>query len=148
MTTQIGDNILYTRDIDTMIEDLEELEEAFVDAKELHDEAVEGFYGATAEQLEQFHKDLLFAAEQFSADDRDLLKALRDFKEELEGYVPDWRHGEALINEDYRAEYVQEFAPEIPSWVHIDWEETAAEFFQHDYTYATLEGETYYVRCS
>ena len=137
----IGDDILDTRDVDDLIEELtDELEEfdeeAFSDFENLDDDELEEKYGSLRGSAETVY---------------DKLVELLSFKEELEGYC-DWEHGETLINEDYREKYAEEFAHDIGAvgdnsdWIKIDWKATAEELFRYDYTSAEIQGETYYVR--
>lgn len=76
------------------------------------------------------------------------LTALRDEAEHDEG---EWDYGITLIREDCRAEHVEEDlstfmnTDEIPSWVVIDWDATAEEYFDAKRTY-TFRGTTYYAR--
>lgn len=126
---QIGDDILDTRDIDKMIEDLEVVEVEYLEALEKDDDK-------TLQDLQL---------------EMDELEELRQFKEELEPYC-DWTHGETLIHETYRADYTESLAEDIgavgknSTWIVIDWEATARELFDTDYTSALLGGEEYYVR--
>ena len=80
------------------------------------------------------------------------LKALQSLAEEAEGYSSDWRHGEALIRDDYFETYARQFAEDIgatndSSWPYtcIDWEEAASEL-QQDYTSVEFGDVTYWVR--
>jgi hypothetical protein len=81
------------------------------------------------------------------------LENLIDFREEAEGYCPDWHHGETLIRDDYFEEYAQELAADIGAigrdapWPadHIDWA-SAAEALKMDYSSADLDGVTYWFR--
>ncbi|MCG7629027.1 hypothetical protein MHM88_14545 [Epibacterium sp. MM17-32] len=149
----IGDDILDTRDLEERIDELEALENDYLDAKAEHEEAVEEDYGATQEEIDQLHADLLTAAANFDADDRQELKQLRDFKASMEDYC-DWILGETLIEEDYRETYAEQLASDIGAinrdarWPlrHIDWEAASEELFAHDYHHAELGGFTYYAR--
>lgn len=113
-----------TRDIDSRIEDLEDLETA----------------------LDEARMD-------FDDDAQKELKELRAFKADLEAYC-DWDGGETLIPKDRRVEYAEELANDLYNleshwpYNHIDWEAAAEELFRYDYTHSDLEGETYYVRMS
>lgn len=154
MQSRIGDDILDTRDVDGMIEELQDLEDALEECQSCYDEISENPEYYEAEEIENALRRRDEAAEDFTAEDQSLLKELLQFKEELEDYVPDWRHGETLILESYREEYTQQFAEDIgavgenSSWIKIDWEATAEELFRWDYTSAEIQGETYYVRAS
>jgi len=81
------------------------------------------------------------------------LAALLAFREEMQGYVPDWNYGATLIRDDYMQSYAQETAEDCgmiqrdAAWpaCHIDWEAATAAF-QQDYTSAELMGSTYWGR--
>lgn len=139
MKRGIGDQVLDTRYVNQMIEDLEDgiSEELF---KDYFDNTL------TEEEFRERHGD---------PDDYEVeeLKALRDFRDELEGYC-DWNNGETLIEADYREIYAEELAEDIgainrhATWPlqHIDWKAAAADLFRYDYTSADIQGYTYYVR--
>lgn len=141
---KIGDDILDTRDLEERIEELEALEEALEDAFSEYDPDDEESCDALRD-----------ADYNFTAEEREELTTLRDFKEEMEGYC-DWRHGETLIEESYRETYAEQLAEDIgaidrnANWPlnHIDWTAAAKDLFAHDYHYAELGGFTYYVHCS
>lgn len=89
-------------------------------------------------------------------DDAAELAALKAFAEELSGYLPDWRHGETLIRDDYFTTYAQELAEDcgdMPKteggwpmqFVTIDWD-AAADALKQDYTSAEWDGVTYWGR--
>ncbi len=122
--------------------DAEEDEEGFLKANELVSELEEKL-----EEAEQELTDHIF-------DDEDELSALTELAEKAEGYSSDWRHGEALINESYWVEYVQELLQDIgdlpkdiPSYIEIDWEKTA-DNIAADYMTVDWEGTSFYIRCS
>lgn len=78
--------------------------------------------------------------------------AVRRLCEEGENYAPDWQYGETVIAESYFTEYAQdmlkdtgELPQEIPGYVAIDWEQTAANI-KVDYTEIEYDGDTYLVR--
>lgn len=79
---------------------------------------------------------------------------LRALKQEAEGYVPDWGHGETLILDgEAFVEYLQELAvdcgmiDESATWpnTHIDWRAAALEARQ-DYVEIEASGFTYLAR--
>ena len=83
--------------------------------------------------------------------DAEELKTLKDFAEDLEGYG-DWEHGETLIRATYFVEYVEDLLKDcgdlptdIPWYIRIDWEATAHNI-KADYTEASFDGVTYYMR--
>lgn len=142
-----------TRAIDHRIEELEELEEILDEAREEYLHLVEYAPGATQSEIDAANERYLDAVQDFSVEESEELEALRNFKKELEGYC-DWDHGETLIHEHEKVDYVYATAIDIGAlgdnadWIKIDWEATAEEFLLYDYTSADLNGETYYVRCS
>lgn len=80
------------------------------------------------------------------------LKILQDFANECEDYSSDWKHGAQLINENYFVTYARDFVEEcygeggeMPSWVEIDWEETA-DNMRIDYAEIQYEDEVYLIR--
>lgn len=86
-------------------------------------------------------------------DDAEELRALESFAEELRGYG-DFEHGEALIRDDYFAEYAEELARDCgmikgdtTGWPLncIDWERAADEL-KADYVSAEFGGVTYWMR--
>lgn len=85
-------------------------------------------------------------------EEQDELDDLYAFAESAES-VPDWRHGETFINEDYFEDYAREMAEDTgaiqpdAAWPnsYIDWE-AAADALQMDYTSFELRGTTYYAR--
>jgi hypothetical protein len=134
-----------TKEIEERIEELEAAEADLDAAKEA---------ATTADTFEdQQLADAALASEEFHFDDDDRkeLKHLLEFRSELEGYC-DWIHGETLIHKDDREAYAKEMVEDpTDAWPfnHIDWEAAAEEFFGSDYfTYADLNGETYYVLLS
>ena len=79
----------------------------------------------------------------------DALIALRD---ECDGYASDWTYGETFIHEGYFTAYCMEMLSELeylsadmPSWIIIDEDETAANM-RADYTDYEFMGSTYYAR--
>lgn len=88
-----------------------------------------------------------------SEEEKEELKILLAFQEEIEGYCSDYKHGEILIRDDYFQEYAQQLAEDIGAidknskWPNscIDWEK-AAEELQQDYTSAEFDGVTYWFR--
>lgn len=147
---QIGDDILDTRDVQARIEELEELEEELDEARQDYLDACEFEPNLSQEELDQLNEAYQDAIAHRETEE---LEALRDFRDELEGYC-DWDCGEGLIHERYRADYARELASDIGAvgdnsgWIKIDWEATADELFRFDYTSADLQGHTYYVRMS
>jgi hypothetical protein len=85
-------------------------------------------------------------------DDAEELAALEALAAEGEGCA-DWRHGQALIRDDYFETYAQQLAEycgmiqDNAAWPYtcIDWERAASEL-QHDYTSIDFDGVTYWVR--
>jgi len=115
----------------TLNQEAEELDES--DAKE-------------SEEFIQWLKDWVDNDEE-----RTELIALIEICNECENYS-DWSYGETLIREDYFTQYTEEMltdcgyiSKDFPSWIAIDWEETA-DNVKIDYSEITLMGETYYIR--
>jgi hypothetical protein len=85
-------------------------------------------------------------------DEREELRTLKELRDELEPYAPDWHHGETLIRETYFTKYCEELCKDIgaipedtPDWIVIDWEATANNM-RVDYTEAEFDGVTYLIR--
>lgn len=133
-TISNGDNIIDSRDVIARIAELES-ERDDIEHAPADDES--------ALTLEEFD----------TGDDGQELKTLRALAEECEGYVSDWRHGEALIRDSYFEDYARQLAEDIGAinrdarWPNdcIDWEKAADELRQ-DYTSVDFDGITYWVR--
>lgn len=87
-------------------------------------------------------------------EDWEELKTLRELTEEAEGYASDWKYGETLVRESYWVDYVREMLEDcgdiprdLPSYIAIDWEQTA-ENIKVDYATVEFGGVDYYIRCS
>jgi hypothetical protein len=149
-----GMDIINSRDVIARIAKLES------DLQSEHDSAVEE--GAqTEEDVTDEDKPVVtldfeeWLKEQADADNADAqeLVALRTLAEQAEGYASDWRHGAALIRDDYFERYAQELAEDIgaiqsdAAWpaCHIDWE-AAADALKQDYTEVDYDGVSYWVR--
>lgn len=138
---EIGDNIIDSRDIITRMEELQDelngLESAVDTAEDEEDKVV------AQDDLDNFKRSFEY----------DELGTLIEVNDEGERYVTDWKHGEALIRDDYFEDYAQELAEDIGSvnrdapWpqCHIDWE-AAANALKMDYTTINVGGTDYYVR--
>lgn len=78
---------------------------------------------------------------------RDELSALTALRDEFNG--TEFEDGITLISDDYKAayfeEYVEELGYSIPSFVTVDWDETADTLLQ-DYTPVEFHGVTYWGR--
>lgn len=140
--------ILDTRDLQ---ERLDELESELASLQEYVTEAEETA-AAEEEQTDgtlQELADARTALQEFEeSDDYEELEELRSMSEE----IFEWRHGEALIPVDEWEDYVQELLSDIgdlprdiPGYIVIDWEATAANIAQ-DYSTIDYQGETYYYR--
>ena len=80
-------------------------------------------------------------------DDQEELDALYALLDDAEG-IHDWHHGATFIRDDYFSDYVEELLNipgDLPSWVVIDWDETA-DNMQADYTDFGFMGTTYWAR--
>lgn len=127
--SDIGGNILDSRDIEELIEELEGEEES---AKPDEDAAPD------AEKPEPMDEDRA-----------ELLKCLRSMRDDVGS--SEWSHGLTLIHDTYFEEYAQEFAEDIGDVKHaaqwpytcIDWEKAAQEL-QYDYSSVDVDGQTYW----
>jgi hypothetical protein len=125
------DNIIDSREVNERITELEEQRDAYNEQPDCDDV-----------DWKMLHKD--------EHEELEHLVALRD---DLEGYC-EWDAGETLINRSYFVEYVEEMCKDIgaiprniPSYIEIDWEATAANI-ETDYTSGYWDGEEFLVRCS
>jgi len=147
-------DIIDSRDIIARVEELEELREERIE--ELKRFKIEDPDGGSKSYLEKY-KDELQACEdyeesQFETDEMKELRLLRLLVEDAE-QSSDWKHGVALINEDYFEEYAKNFAEDIGAithnekWpcTHIDWV-AAAEELKHDYFEVDFDGVAFLIR--
>ena len=140
MTNTISniDDVIDSRDVIARIEELES------ERADLVSEA-EDYTNAAADES----KDALKAWDEENAEE---LKALKGLASEAEGYSDDWEYGATLVRGSYFVDYCRELVSdigdipkEIPSYIEIDWDATAANIMA-DYTSADFDGVTYYVR--
>lgn len=138
------DDMLDVRDLIERYEELESDRDSFFDDRDFPDSQ----RGNTENPIwEEWEK----------SDEAKELNQLRDILDELKGnggdeqWQGDW-YPITLINSDYFTEYTEELLKDcgyipndLPSWIKLDWEETA-ENVQIDYTTIEIEGETYYYR--
>lgn len=153
----MSDEVIDSRDLIARLEELEgertALEEELETCQEAHAAAVKAgnataALAASAEVLKA-SDDI----DEWDDDNLDELEVLREANEQGENYVPDWRYGETLIDEQNFVEYAKQLAYDIGAlqgnekWPHnhIDWEAAAGELM-HDYTEIDIGGETYLVR--
>lgn len=130
------DNIINSRDV---IERISELE----------DELRANFEDDTAQGVID---DWIIEQAEVGNDEAAELHALRALAEEASGYAADWDHGESLIRESYFTEYCQDLLEgiggipkNIPSYIKIDWEETAKNL-KVDHTEVDYGRVTYLIR--
>lgn len=143
-----GESVIDSRDVMERIEELQserdEIAEREFDGIEDEDspDAFSEFEADKAAELKEWDE----------GDDAEELAALKEFAEEGFQATSDWRHGAALIRDDYFEDYAREFANDIgavngtESWPcdHIDWT-AAADALQQDYSSIEFDGETYWV---
>ena len=93
-----------------------------------------------------------FDADRLCDEFREEYDALIELRDECDGYVSDWHYGETFIHEGYFTAYCMEMLSELeylpadlPSWIVIDEDETAANM-RADYTDYEFMGSTYYAR--
>ena len=142
-------NIIDTRDLQTRLEELEseleDLQEAVNDAEEELEECEEGEHHEPFMALNEATAEL----EDWQDENQEELEELRQLADE----IPEWRHGETLINDDYFVEYAQDLAEDVCGmnrdqpwpYSYIDWD-AAAEALQMDYSSCEYQGETYWFR--
>lgn len=147
-------NYIDTRDLQKRLDELEDLETAYDEAKEAFVEAEDLMaddeidMSKREDDLEDARGDLEDARDAFGPEEEEELEELRS----LANQIGEFRHGETLIPEDEFEGYVQDLcqdcgyiSSDFPWWIAIDWEETARNVSQ-DYTVVTYQGTDYYVR--
>ena len=141
-------NIIDTRDLQKRLEELEDelesLQEAVNDAEEALEECEEGEHHDPFMALNEATANL----EDWQEENQEELEELRTLRDE----IPEWRHGETLINDDYFVEYAQDLAEDLgmdrsQPWPYscIDWDR-AADALKMDYSSCEYQGETYWFR--
>ena len=141
-------NIIDTRDLNKRLEELESelegLQEAVNDAEEELEECEEGEHHEPFMALNEATAEL----EDWQDENQEELEELRTLRDE----IPEWRYGEALINDDYFVEYAQDLAEDLgmdrnQPWPYscIDWD-AAADALKTDYSSCEYQGETYWFR--
>jgi hypothetical protein len=153
-TLDIGADIIDSRDVDARIDELEselqDLQSAVEDAEAEAANAEEDDSDDAHAELEQCRQ----ALEEFQASGaEDELNKLIAFRDELQGYCPDWNYGAAtLIEDSYFTEYaidmlkdIGDLPSNIPGYIVLD-EDATADNIKQDYTSADIDGYTYWVR--
>ena len=141
-------NIIDTRDLQKRLEELEDelgaLQEAVNDADEALNECEEGEHHEPFTALNEATAEL----EDWQEENLEELEELRTLRDE----IPEWRYGEALINDDHFVEYAQDLAEDLgmgrnQPWPYscIDWDR-AADDLKMDYSSCEYQGETYWFR--
>jgi hypothetical protein len=160
-------NILDTRDLRKRLIELEDYEAAFKEAEEKYEKAqtdlkehIETVRPSAKRAGAKWDKAWLELEETVEKARAEMDSAALDMEEgelaqlrEMESEIPEWRHGETLINDSYFESYAQELAEDTgaidsnATWPlnHINWE-AAAEDLKSDYTPIEYDGETYWYR--
>ena len=148
--------IIDTRDLHDRLEELKDKQDEIQNKKDEIKEAEDIPYKVISpeaakeyeEELEDLVKELEELESDFDADEREELNEL----ENMESEIPEWRHGETLIPENYWIEYCEELCKDIgyisddfPWWIEIDWSATA-ENIKADYSEIEYQGTTYLYR--
>ncbi len=150
-----SDDVIDSRDVIERLTELEDEREALQETEnEAREEWAKVEWGqrrgcsAPKEELDAASA----ALNEWDEDNGTELKALQELQSEAEGYSPDWKYGATLVRDSYFAEYTQEFLEDcgelpknLPSYIVIDWEATAANV-QADYTAVEFDGVTYWMR--
>lgn len=148
-----GDKIIDTRDL---LELLAEYEDT---CRTLYSEYIDKLIGDTEDvdrdKLEAEHTFDAFIEETTGESDIDDYTTLKAFLDELNDCTSEVSSGETCILDDYFEEYAEEFAADIGAidpragWPLncINWKQAAKELL-YDYSEATWDGYTYYVRNS
>ena len=144
------ENIIDTRDIQARIDEIE------CDIELLEDEISE--LSEEIDELDEENADDKNEIDLKLDDIEDKRGQIEELQEELsmlldvKSEVPEFRHGETLIHEDYWEEYVQDLCEDLgyiskdfPYWIEIDWEATAKNVAM-DYSTIEIDGNTFYFR--
>lgn len=145
--SDIGGNILDSRDIEELIEELEAEKEASEEASTEYIEALGIYNGATEEERADMEEP--DQPEPMDEDRAELLKCLRSMRDDVGS--GEWPYGLTLIHDTYFEEYAQDLAEDCgmmdkePQWPYtcIDWEKAAQEL-QYDYSSVDVDGQTYW----
>lgn len=147
------DDILDVRDL---IERYEELEDELSAITDIEDE-IESLDPKEDKEEIRTAKENLEEKKKELEDEQEEFNQLQDILDELKGNGGDeqWRgdwYPITLINSDYFTEYTQELvedcgyiSKDFPSWIEVDWEETA-DNVKIDYTTIEIGDEEYYYR--
>lgn len=151
-----AEDVIDSRDVIARIEELEGEREALADevteAREYYDnmdnDASDDAIAMSVGAIEAAETDL----RDWDGDNGEELIALRALADEGENSAEDWRHGATLVRDSYFSTYAEELIQDIgglprniPSYLVIDWEATAANI-QQDYSSVEFDGVTYWVR--
>ena len=141
-------NIIDTRDLNKRLEELEDELEAL---QEVINDAEDELSETTDEDVDaahEAHEEALSDLKEWEDENQGELEELRTLRDE----IPEWRHGEALINDDYFVKYAQDLADDLYDmnkhrWPFdcIDWDR-AADALKMDYSSCEYQGETYWYR--
>lgn len=154
-----SDDVIDSRDVEKRIDELDSERGDLESAVEEAQDALDNLNADAATEEQEEAESALRAAnmklrEWDGSDEAEELKTLKAFREELEDYCPDWRHGTTLIRDSYFKDYAEELAEDLhgdavrnASWPLncIDWEKAAREL-QIDYTSGEFNGVTYWAR--
>lgn len=162
-----GEDIIDSRDIVSRFEELEgereDLAQEEEDAKEAAEEAQEAVNDAEeSDDMDSLRSASIEAEEAYTAAQKALaewdeengeeFEALKEINDEGESNFPDWKDGATLIRDDYFTEHAEEMVKDIgdmprdiPSYIEIDWEATAANL-KADYSTIEIDGTDYYCR--
>ena len=149
-------NIINTHGLQQRLDELQGLKETLEEAVSVRDDLEKQLAEASDDtDIADLEKELADAANavsdaesDFSTEEEEELDEL----ETLESEIPEFRNGETMIPvdefEDYAKELLEDcgdLPEDLPSYIVIDWEETAKNLLM-DYTEVTYQGENYYVR--
>jgi len=139
--------IIYTRDLNERLEELQGLRAALETAKEELAEVEQANEEGDAAIVDA-EKEVEIAENAFGTDEAKELKEL----EELESEISEWRDGNTMIHENEFVDYCKGLCEDfgdvpknIPHYIAINWDETA-ENIKADYSEVTYQGEPYLVK--
>ncbi len=163
MSIDIGTSYLYSSEIDSRIDELEDGLTELTDIKEEienhkdyftfddvdyddddYDEAYEAAKAVDLAKLETRRDEL----KEELASEIEELKMLEEVRDDVCGIA--WRCGITFVHEDSFKDYIKDLCEEcgyisndFPWWIAVDWEATA-DNHKSDYSVTEVGGETYY----
>ncbi len=140
-------NIIYTRDLNKRLNELEDEREDLEDAVTILKDEAKDCDPDEKEECDDNVTDAIEALKEWDEENKGELDELYAMRDE----ISEWRHDEALIAEEDFAEYAEQLADDLygveQRWPfdHIDWD-AAADALKADYSTIDYQGTTYLYR--